>query len=29
MPQDDLTRVGCAQMDGMHDVCVFQVNERP
>ena len=27
--QDDLTRVGCAQIEGMHDVCVFQVNERP
>jgi len=27
--KDDLSRVGCAHVEGMHDICVFQVNERP
>jgi hypothetical protein len=27
--QNHLNRVGCAQLDGMKDICVFQVNETP
>jgi hypothetical protein len=27
--QGDLSRVGCAQVEGMKDICVFEVNERP
>lgn len=27
--QDNISRVGCAQVEGMKDICVFEVDERP
>ena len=27
--QDNIDRVGCAQVEGMKDICVFEVQERP